>query len=286
MLALITCYFNPCGYEAPLANYWRFRQAVEPAPLVTVELSYNETFVIPGSMRVHGVRANQILWQKERLLNLAIERLPEKYDRVAWLDNDILFLDPDWYCVTEDALDRWPVVQMFSNCHWLDRFSRIEKSRPGSATIESYLGAGSDKSHPGFAWAARREDIARWGGLFDQDVTGSGDAWMTHGFFREYDTPMTQQASPGLRRAALAWCERFQRSGGTVGHVVGDLLHLYHGSYQSRGYWERFLIQRDHKFDPATDIKTAPNGAWMWATPKPGLHTAVAANFAGRKEDS
>jgi hypothetical protein len=48
------------------------------------------------------VRTDQtnVLWQKERLLNLALQRLPEHCTKVVWLDADTFFTNPNWVRAT------------------------------------------------------------------------------------------------------------------------------------------------------------------------------------------
>lgn len=150
MLAVVTCFFNPCGYARPIENYFRFRQSLGSIPVFTVELSFSGQFVIPDSMRINACPDYQLLWQKERILNHGIARIPACYDKIAWLDCDLLFANQKWFTQTEDVLDKYPVAQLFQNCHWLDRNGRVEKSRPSSASIGSYLVAGSDNRHYGF----------------------------------------------------------------------------------------------------------------------------------------
>ena len=51
-------------------------------------------------------QAGNTLWQKERLLNIAIENLPKTVEKVMWLDSDLIFLNDDW--VAETASDPSP----------------------------------------------------------------------------------------------------------------------------------------------------------------------------------
>src|SRR5262245_24288280 len=88
----ITCYFNPVGYRRRLENYLTFRQRLR-APLITVELSYGETFQLArGSAEILiQLRGQDVLWQKERLLNVALAAVPPACDKIAWLDCDVVF---------------------------------------------------------------------------------------------------------------------------------------------------------------------------------------------------
>jgi hypothetical protein len=74
-MAVLTTYFNPCGYHNLRRNYWEFRKRLGVA-LHTIELSFDGTFEIPDALQVSGGRDN-LLWQKERLLNLLADTLPD-----------------------------------------------------------------------------------------------------------------------------------------------------------------------------------------------------------------
>src|SRR5262245_2641530 len=88
----ITCYFNSSGYKSRLENYRRFRQRLT-VPLVTVELSFGSEFVLkPNDADILiQLIGGDVLWQKERLLNLALGSVPEACDKIAWLDCDVFF---------------------------------------------------------------------------------------------------------------------------------------------------------------------------------------------------
>ena len=61
------------------------------------------------------LRGTGVMWQKERLLNIAAARLPKSARKVGWFDADIVFKEPDWLERTSHALDRYAVVQPFSH---------------------------------------------------------------------------------------------------------------------------------------------------------------------------
>lgn len=107
-------------------NHRRFAAALG-VPLTTVELSFNGRFEIPGSIRLLGDPATQTLWQKERLLNLAIESLPPEADKVAWIDADLLFLNPHRAAETERVLEEVAVCQLFERAHETNAAGRSAK---------------------------------------------------------------------------------------------------------------------------------------------------------------
>ena len=67
------------------------------ANLLVVELAFgDEEFELEPGENILQLRGGGVMWQKERLLNIAIEQLPADCTKVAWLDNDLIFDDPRW----------------------------------------------------------------------------------------------------------------------------------------------------------------------------------------------
>jgi hypothetical protein len=63
-------------------------------PLFIAELSFNNgDFAVPSNDHVYRFRGHDVMWHKERLLNLVINQLPAQYTKVAWIDADAIFPD-------------------------------------------------------------------------------------------------------------------------------------------------------------------------------------------------
>ena len=93
-LWVITAYFNPCRYATRRVADDLFAHALKRSgiPILTVECAFgDDEFELPASLDVVRFRSNSVMWQKERLLNLAASWLPPECACVAWLDTDILF---------------------------------------------------------------------------------------------------------------------------------------------------------------------------------------------------
>ncbi len=123
-IAAVTCYFNPCGYRNRQVAYHRFAEGLrrQGMPLWVIEatLPDQNPHLPPGPRTFHlRLPPHNWLWQKERLLNLLIHRLPPAVDRVCWIDCDVLFVNDDWPVLAEQALETWPVVQLFDFAFWL-----------------------------------------------------------------------------------------------------------------------------------------------------------------------
>jgi hypothetical protein len=114
-LCAITCFFNPAGYRRRVQNYRWFRKKLS-APLITVELSFNGRFELGPADADILIQLTQgdIMFQKERLLNVALKRVPPGCTAIAWLDCDVVFASDDWPDQTMKALERFAIVQLFS----------------------------------------------------------------------------------------------------------------------------------------------------------------------------
>jgi hypothetical protein len=73
--ALITTHFNPQRFRRLRETYYQWRPTIE-VPVICYEMVLGDAEPeIDGSVVIRGDE-NNLLWQKERLINLAIERLP------------------------------------------------------------------------------------------------------------------------------------------------------------------------------------------------------------------
>lgn len=293
-LAVITSYFNPCGYQRIRENYRRFQDGLERAgvELFTAELAFEEQpFEIPdATLQLRGSDRN-LLWQKERLLNLLIPRLPEDVDAIAWIDADILFLNPDWPAATCQALERRAVVQLYRDSYTLlpqGDLQHVKKSTGWYYAHDPARFTHFGHSHPGFAWAARAGWLRRHG-LLDDCVTGGGDCLMVKGM-ADCTLYIERWLNPEWRTSIDAWASAVQAEiDGAFGYVPGAILHLYHGSRENRRYVERWSYQTDYAFDPQADIERDTNGLIRWTeqalAEKPEMVRRVREYFALRRED-
>src|SRR5258706_11375823 len=93
-LWVVACYFNPAGFATKLANYKRFIEGLSRGGVNyrVVECAFGDAdFSLGRSENVLEIRARDVMWQKERLLNVAMGRLPASCTKVAWVDCDVLF---------------------------------------------------------------------------------------------------------------------------------------------------------------------------------------------------
>ena len=181
----ITSYFNPFHNADRIHNYLTFRKNLR-LPLITVEWAPDGIFELTNddADEVIQISGGNIMWQKERLLNIALESLPLSCEYLAWLDSDIIFSDPNWHERARALLKKYDFIQLFDKVNYLPKLAResfiIEqlKLMPYDQTSISSLKALESKTslyglskkfndtltfevngNPGMAWAAKIEII-------------------------------------------------------------------------------------------------------------------------------
>ena len=247
-LWVITTYYNPASFAVRRANYERFAAPLIAAriPLTTVECAFGtEPFELASSPSVIQVRGRDVMWMKERLLNLAIERLPAHVTKVAWVDADLLFTNPAWAQQTSALLEQWPIVQPFGHVAQMakDAAAAPERASAGFAFQHQLYRRLLSSGHgaPGFAWAAQRDLVQRYG-IYDAAIVGSGDLLWVHASTGRLDSPPVRVitgAPPKPRRIALS------RS------LVGRLDRL-----QQIRWWTDWRVRRIRAALPRTAAET------------------------------
>jgi hypothetical protein len=306
MLWTITSYFNPVGYANRLRNYRIFRANLAP-PLAVVELSLNGEFELTKNDAeiVVQITGGDVLWQKERLLNVALRYLPDECNHVAWVDCDVIFLDSDWAQRADQALEEFCLIQPFRERCNLSRDAQISsgvhvacdsvsksvgyKIAMGEAQAEDFGQSDAPltrNSTAGLAWAARRE-LLEAHGFYDVCVLGSADRAILGAAMGMFESGVNAVGMRGRQiEHYLHWAEPFHRAvSGRVGFIDGRVLHLWHGDLKNRRYAERHAGLSRFVFDPFTDIVLDPSGCWRWNGSKPEMHEYVRAYFESRKED-
>ena len=200
----LTTYFNPIRYKRRLSNYRIFRSNLH-IPLVTVELSFDGQFELTeGDADVLiQLSGGAVLWQKERLLNIALESIPSDVKNITWLDCDILFERKDWVEEAGRQLDeRYNVIQLFSEAVYLNKEDteaplanghNSHRIIPGLVAVYNkhnislleklpVVADGGIIFNPGLAWAAKKEIFAKHG-FYDLAIVGAGDLYMASSIF-------------------------------------------------------------------------------------------------------
>jgi len=292
-----------------LANYRLFREHLR-LPLVAVELGYDGQFDLRAgdADMLLQYPAKDVLWQKERLLNLALAAVPAAVGKVVCVDSDVIFGRTDIWLESSRALDHMPLLQPFSDVYYLPMdhpldFGLLESTRrpargfgwlrqEGRSTLElcnpvwTNPGSGDPPVTYGLAWAFRRELFAGHG-FYDAWIVGGGTrlhCFAADGRWREAATAMRFHA--GMRKHFRGWAESFHAQVRAAwGCVPGPIAHLWHGDPVRRKYRQRYEDFAGFEFDPAADLACDEHGAWRWNSDKPRMHQYLRDYFAARRED-
>jgi hypothetical protein len=290
-MAVIAAYFNPCGYESRRNTFRRFllSLAEQQVPVYVAELAIgNQAHELAPSNHVLQLRAGDVMWHKERLLNLLIYAVPRRYCKIAWLDGDVIFADPAWYRKASEALTYFELIPPYATCQHLgqaDDITYTTNSLAHRARSSAHDLFNFSLAQPGLAWAARRELLEAFP-LLDWMVVGGGDLLMALAAYGCWEHPYIDQLPCSLRSYWRSGANSLSaRIRGNVGCTDSLLRHLWHGSLRDRLYIKRLDILREHAYDPEVDVAVDASGILTWASRKPALHAAVASYFAARNED-
>jgi len=308
---IVTTYYNPCAYRSRRKNYRHFRRRLS-VPLLTIELARPGCFELTedDATRLVSIESDDVMWQKERLTNLALEHLPSECEELAWVDCDILFESDAWVDEASLALRAYPLVQCFTQMRYLPQDARLsaplaEQTYFARPSLGARVQQGDDvfssdaiscadvirhgvswNCAAGAAWSMRRDVLASVG-LYDAMIVGGGDGALAHAALGEQDRLMrVLRFSPAHADHYRGWAAKFRAiAQDGIGVVAGDIYHLWHGALRDRRYSLRQAILRRCAFDPTVDIGLAESGCWRWSSDKPALHQAIAEFFAKRRED-
>jgi hypothetical protein len=306
----ITAFFNPAGYKNKYENYRLFRDnsKSQGLNLVAVELAFDDDpFTLKKDMdaeiliQIRGTREKNLVWQKERLLNIGLGRLPQDCDKVCWVDCDIIFKNDHWIKETSELLGKYVVVQPFEYVARLPKgvydLSEDELGRLGIGDMEnkkcqsySYktVTNTTTNSMVGFVWAMRRAFIQK-NLFYDSDPTGNQDEIMAYSFVSgripDYVT-VRRFLNDAMRSDHDMYASKvYKEVQGSVYYSGGTILHLWYGSMKHRLYVTRCKILQIFSFDPSRDIRVGHNGLWEWSSDKPELHKAIGEYLERRNED-
>ncbi len=301
-LAIVTCHFNPSGYASKLAKFTRFREPIIKSglDLFIIECTFaGRSPELPRDWNAKVISARDVLWQKERLLNILVGELPKRFKKVVWLDADLLFAERDWAVRVSEALNSESiVVQPFELAIRLppkrDTFEGIGELYKSFASI--YLespncllrGRYPEHGHTGFGWAARREIVEE--GLYDACISGSGDHVMAHAFCGDWESDCITRTF-GTDTAMLthfqSWAEHiYPRVRARVGFIPGTILHLWHGDMANRRYALRNQELIAMRFDPYRHLEARSRECWQLTDVATDFRTWALEYFQHRREDT
>jgi hypothetical protein len=291
---------NPCRYESRYRLFWRWIQHMKDSNVnvMVCELAYGDRpFLLKPLDQSYswvGVRSFDELWHKENMQNVAMTRLPDDWEYVAFLDCDIWFMSPRWPSEIVESLQHYSVVQPWQTCIDFGPQGEVLKTHSsltgmwlkGVLPMDSYY----KFSHPGYAWAWRREAWEAVGGAIAFGILGAGDHHMALALCGRAEKSLPGGIHPEYRARVLEWQARAEyHVKRDIGVVAGSIGHHFHGKPANRKYVERWEILKNAKYNPQTDIKLDAQGVYQLEVRderQRGLRDMIRAYFRNRLEDA
>lgn len=202
------------------------------------------------------IRGGDILWQKERLLSIALAAVPASCDKIVWIDCDVIFEPADpWQQVCE-KLDHEVLVQPFKDALDLPfgweggSLAESRAARDCSVGYAVATGASStrvltpdlsDGHRPrwraGLAVAFRREVFERHDFYFGR-VLGGNDRAILCAALGQYEVlAYVHHLTARQQEHFCEWAKPFFGTArGRLGYADATIGHLWHGSIKNRNY--------------------------------------------------
>ena len=302
-LHMIIVVSNACLYTRRYALAKEFIKRIEKVSdviLYIVELAYDLNEKIPQNFEITDaqnpyhlqLRAKDVLWNKENLLNIGVKRLlPDDWKAVALVDCDIDFDNPHFAIDTLKVLNGCKdIIQLHS--HVIDLG---EDNNPinifssfGYQVIHgkkySVLNIGWNFFHCGYNVAMTRKAYDKIGGLYEFSILGAGDFSLFLCLIDKGIDSLHEDVSEGYKNTIREYQDKCK--GLKLGYISGVIRHYYHGSKKNRRYGDRYKILVRHQYDPYKHLTRNSDNLLIPTTECPKqLLNDIFNYFTERKED-
>lgn len=311
MLA-ITSYYNPLRGPLRLSNYKTFRRHLG-IPLLTVEWAQHGQFELAPQDAEHliQVAGGDLLWQKERLLNIGIQKARELgVNKVAILDSDIVFANANWHCEVAQKLDGCSFIQCFDVVDYLapQDYSALARGQIADLPVEysgralfGFVAGGESLYHsseegflnesvikirgnPGLATAIHLAKAKQWT-HYEGNIVGGGDLAMLAGISQNTDELFaTIEHTQMHQEHLLRWAHAHSQDPISIGQCEGRVMHLWHGHIKDRQYRQRYSVLTQHLYDPFSDLDSTTSELLRFSAANAALKLAVSQYIRSRKD--
>jgi hypothetical protein len=257
-LAICYIYFNAAKSKRILMNYLYVSEKLKVAdiPFFTIEMHTG----LPEIKDAIHLKTDTILFQKERLANILVKQIPEKFTKLAFIDSDLVFENINWYNELSKKLNRFNAVQVFSKFVRLDMtfsklidecFSFVLKKEFGDVYKVGKIGF-----NPGGGWGFQRKWFEQVG-FFEDDILGGSDTYSVQNW---NIIPDTYVYPTFIQDSIIKYKKKVLEIGSpSVSFLSGNAYHLWHGDTNKKQYRTRKNILKGIK-DVKDIVKTNKSG--------------------------
>jgi len=255
--AIITTLFNHIDNPYFFHNWQKFINSLKQHNLlehlfVCEVLPQDTQSMIDTSQLNHWtIYNNSYLWHKETAFNYLLSKIPNKYNAIIAMDNDIICKNNDWYDTTCNLLDNYVAVQPYATIEYLlhdnTNIDLIDCGIVNTCQTSSAMTAGN----PGLLVAYKKEYLQHMGGFYDRCLVGGGDIInmlpfyvTTHAIpFDIFDMVTNDCVSSVVDYISRGKQFLQQQSCRYINYYSDNsITHLFHGYWSDRNYHNRYKI--------------------------------------------
>lgn len=288
-ILLVTTHFNPCSYQRCKETYYEWIPSLGKYAdnLVCMEMTIDDhPSEIRNSFVSFGCSANNILWQKEALINHAIEKYAtSNIEYIAWLDHDLLSSNPNWITDSVRLLEKGiDAVQCFDNIYRLSSSNSASKAYKGTIS-RMLLEKNKNIANPGASWIATKSFLSRLRGLYSYNIVGGGDATFAEALLGDYNY-FSRLVGNKFNLHISDYITHGLSLNAKYGYVNNDVYHIWHGDIKNRNYDSRHTLLKLLDFNPSQDVFINSDGILEWSDHIPiDYRNKVVNYFLDRQED-
>jgi hypothetical protein len=280
-LLVCMCFFSIVEYKKPIENWIKVTNKLKSdgVPFKTISLLF------PGQKKNvdadYWIESDSFMFYKENLYNIIGSK--ENFQKICFIDSDIIFDNENWYDESSRLLDYYDVVQPFDTCKWFNKNRKTIKTGQIASSVGIFKKVEFEQQyyHPGFAWCFRKEVFQKINGFYDWVSMGEGDICFVNSLIKKKaDLPCTR--SDNYKKYAY----NVEKNNLRIGFLRDSTVyHLYHGTFKNRNYQRRKDYIPDAICEnPRMFMCKDPDKLMHWKNTKE-YNQRVKQYFLDRKED-
>lgn len=288
----ITSYFNFFHNRERLHNFHTFRKNLT-LPLIAVEWAPDGKFELnkKDAEYLIQIKEGDFMWQKECLLNIALEYLPLSCNYVSWLDCDIVFANPNWHNEARVAFKSFDFIQLFEKIKYVPKTKILVSTLSELNTVkyslekcsiskaiksgENFFGNLSNTNekfdfqptgNPGMAFASKVSIIKKHK-FYDKNIIGGGDLVLSAAIHNKIDELFMHRALSSHHKTDIKnWAAKLIHNKYKCSFLKEEIFHLWHGELEKRMYEKRYHILNNHNYNPKVHVALNSNKTWSWSS--------------------
>jgi hypothetical protein len=223
-----------------------------------------------------SVRSTTALFYKEALWNRLEKEIPSQYTKIAFLDSDVIFSEPDW-------LDKMSIL--LDSCDLVHPFETVDRLNLAYEKCDTLISSVKDRNilGSGMGWSITRESFRAIGGFFDKGILGNGDTLFYNCMVPTINIKNEQYFL--IQEFYLAYRTNFQNINPKVTYLNTHIYHLSHGTLKNRKYGSRHNEILGQIRTPWNSLFSL-NSDGFWELIDNSLSKKMIDYFISRKEDS